>query len=109
MLGFYYVYQTVRSLAAHGNTETRAHSNANLIVSWEKHLWLYHEQSIQQAFLGAEWFIRTMNIYYGTLHFVITTGLLVWLQHHGVCRLGPDHPPESEPVRVPQFWPSPSD
>ena len=37
------------------------------------------------------------------------TGLLVWLQHHGVCRLGPDHPPESEPVRVPQFWPSPSD
>lgn len=79
VLGFYYVYQTVRSLAAHGNTETRAHSNANLIVSWEKHLWMYHEQSIQQAFLGAEWFIRTMNIYYGTLHFVITTGLLVWL------------------------------
>jgi hypothetical protein len=79
VLGFYYVYQTIRSLADHGNTKTRATRNAMWIVSWEKHLWIYHEQSIQQAFLGAEWFIRLMNIYYGTLHFVVTIGLLLWL------------------------------
>ena len=79
VLGFYYVYQTVRSLAAHGNTEPRATHNANWIITWEKHLWMYHEQRIQDFFLGAEWFIRAMNIYYGTLHFVITAGLLIWM------------------------------
>ncbi len=88
ILGFYYVYQTIRSLADHGNTTTRAHRNAVWVVSWEKHLAMYHEQTIQQAFLGAEWFIRLMNIYYGTLHFVVTIGLLLWLylRRHGVYR-----------------------
>lgn len=79
VLGFYYVYQTIRSLAGHSSTETRARHNANWIVTWEKQLWMYHEQRIQDAFIGAEWFIRLMNIYYGTLHFVITSGLLIWL------------------------------
>ena len=43
---------------------------------------------IQQAFIGAGWFIRLMNIYYGTLHFVITVGVLAWLyvRHADVYR-----------------------
>ena len=70
------------------NTET-AHSESapavtsladgGWLVSWEKSIYIFHEQAIQHAFLGAEWFIRVMNIYYGTLHFIITAGLLVWL------------------------------
>jgi len=78
VLGFYYVYQTIRSLADHGVTSL-AYRNARLLVQWERGLWMFHEQSIQQAFLGATWFIKVMNIYYGTLHFVITVGLLVWM------------------------------
>ncbi|MGB8862433.1 MAG: phosphatase PAP2 family protein [Ilumatobacteraceae bacterium] len=88
VLGFYYVYQTIRSLADVGGVKNRAHGNAHLIVSMEKSTFLFHEQSIQQAFLGATWFIKAMNVYYGTLHFIITAGLLVWLyaKRHGAYR-----------------------
>ncbi len=86
ILGFYYVYQTIRSLADHPGVTTRAYANARRLVGWERSLAIFHEQAVQQAFLGASWFIRLMNIYYGTLHFVITIGLLVWMytkRHHG--------------------------
>jgi hypothetical protein len=86
VVGFYYVYQTIRSLADHGGVTNRAYANARRLVSWERHLSLFHEQAIQQAFLASHWFIRVMNIYYGTLHFVITVGLLIWMyrkRHHG--------------------------
>ena len=78
VLGFYYVYQTIRSLANVAGVKNRAHSNASLLVSAEKSMFIYHEQAIQQVFLGANWFIKAMNVYYGTLHFLITAGLLVW-------------------------------
>lgn len=86
VLVFYYVYQTIRSFADHGGNTTRAYANARRLVQWERWMYLYHEQAIQGAFLGARWFIRVMNIYYGTLHFVITIGLLIWMyrkRHHG--------------------------
>ena len=88
ILGFYYVYQTIRSLADHGNVKSSAYRNAGWLVDWEKSIYLFHEQSIQQAFISAEWFIRVVNIYYGTLHFVITAGLLVWmyLKRHAAYR-----------------------
>ena len=79
VLGFYYIYNSIRSLADVGGVQNRAHRNANWIVSAEKAMFIYHEQAIQQAFLGANWFIKVMNVYYGTLHFAITAGLLVWL------------------------------
>lgn len=78
VIAFYYVYQTIRSLADQGVTN-RAYSNARLLVDWEKSLRIFHEQAMQEALLGAHWFIKVMNIVYGTLHFVITAGLLVWL------------------------------
>jgi hypothetical protein len=88
VLGFYYVYQTIRSLADVGGVKNRAHSNAHWLVSAEKSMFIFHEQSIQQAFLGATWFIKAMNVYYGTLHFIITAGLLIWLyaKRHGAYR-----------------------
>jgi PAP2 superfamily len=82
VLVFYYVYQTIRSFANSGNVSPRAFANANRLVSLERHLHIYTEQRIQQAFLSGEWFIKFLNVYYGTLHFVITTGLLVWVYHY---------------------------
>lgn len=76
---FYYVYQTIRSVANHRGVERRAFANAEHIVSWEKTLHIFWEQPIQQVFLGWEWFLRLWNIYYGTLHFAITAGLLIWV------------------------------
>lgn len=79
VIAFYYVYQTVRSFAGHDGVTNRAYGNARRLVGWERSLGIFHEQVIQQAFLSAHWFIKAMNIYYGTLHFAITVGLLVWL------------------------------
>ncbi len=87
VIAFYYVYQTIRSLADSGVTN-RAYSNARHLVDWEKTLRIFHEQAIQEALLASHWLIKLMNIVYGTLHFVITAGLLVWLyrRRHGAYR-----------------------
>ncbi len=81
---FYLIYQQIRGLADTGG-RARAFANARLIVRAERWLHIFNEQSVQSAFLGARWFIRGVNIYYGTLHFVITLGLLGWIylrRHH---------------------------
>jgi hypothetical protein len=82
VLGFYYVYQTIRSIANHGNVSTRAFANANRLVGWERTLHIFNEQRVQQFFLSARWFIKFLNVYYGTLHFIITAGLLIWIYHY---------------------------
>jgi hypothetical protein len=82
ILAFYYVYQTIRSLANSGNVTTRAFRNARHLVALERNLHIFVEQPIQQFFLSARWLIRILNVYYGTLHFVITAGLLVWVYHY---------------------------
>jgi len=82
VLAFYYVYQTIRSFANSGNVSPRAFRNANHLVSLEQHLHIFVEQPIQEFLLPAQWFIRVLNVYYGTLHFVITAGLLIWVYHY---------------------------
>lgn len=87
VLAFYYAYEGVRRLAASTDAirggivrpNTIAYRNATWLVRLEKFLHIYHEQSIQQFFLGATWLVRALNIYYGTLHFLVTAGLLVWV------------------------------
>lgn len=56
-----------------------AYRHAVQIVDAEKFLGLYHEYSIQQAFLGLDWFMSFWNIWYGTIHFVMPLVVLVWL------------------------------
>jgi len=56
-----------------------AYRHAIQIVDAEKFLGLYHEYSIQQAFLGVDWFMSFWNIWYGTIHFVMPVVVLVWL------------------------------
>jgi len=82
VLAFYYVYQTIRSFANSGNVSPQAFRNANRLVSLEQHMHIFVEQPIQEALLSAHWFIRVLNVYYGTLHFVITAALLVWVYHY---------------------------
>jgi PAP2 superfamily len=79
VLCFYYVYQTVRSAANHAGVSTRAFSNSNRLVGWERTLHIYNEQAVQEVFLPFRWFLRLVNVYYGTLHFAITAGVLIWL------------------------------
>ncbi|CAN0240177.1 unnamed protein product [Phaeothamnion confervicola] len=88
VLAFYYLYQTIRRLADTGNNKTRAYANAIRLVDLEKTLGIFTEHTIQRAFLPFRWLIKSMNIYYGTLHFIVTAGLLIWLfvRHHEVYR-----------------------
>lgn len=79
ILAFYYTYETIRSFADHTGITSHAYSNAHRLVRLEQWLHIFWEQPIQHAFLGATWLIKAMNIYYGTLHFVVTIGLLIWL------------------------------
>ena len=79
VVAFYLVYQQIRGFADTKGSTSRAFSNARIVVRAERWLHIFNEQAVQQAFLGARWFLRLINIYYGTLHFVITIVILIWL------------------------------
>jgi hypothetical protein len=83
---FYAVYSWTRNqfgsniIAADGIPENAFH-NAEKVIRFERMIGLYHEESIQEYFLSARWFIKLMNMYYGSAHFVVTIvvfALLFW-------------------------------
>jgi membrane-associated phospholipid phosphatase len=81
---FYLLYSLVRNqfgsaVLAPGEQPVEAFENALRIIRWERWLGIYHEQAIQQVFLGWEWFIKFWNVYYGTLHFVVTGTVFILL------------------------------
>jgi hypothetical protein len=77
---FYGVYTAVRNTQGSAVVSARhAFNNAKHIIRWEEWLHLYHEEAIQQAFLGARRFIQFWNVYYGSAHFVVTAAALIWL------------------------------
>ena len=76
---FYYSYELVRRFAHLGKVRPRAFRNQLYLIDFERFLHIYTESTVQKAFLSARWFIKVMNVYYGTLHFIITGGLLLWV------------------------------
>ena len=82
--GIYLVYDWLRDKTT--GTSAAAYRHALQIVDAEKFLGLYHEYSIQQAFLHADWFMAFWNIYYGTIHFVMPVVALVWLYRKAPVR-----------------------
>lgn len=89
----YVVYGLVRnrfgSAHLHGDdAPLHAFNNAVRVIHLEKTLGLFHEPTIQRWFLGTP-FIAFFNIFYGTAHFVVTLGVLIWLfvrRHHVFAR-----------------------
>jgi membrane-associated phospholipid phosphatase len=83
MGAFYVVYSWTRNLfgssyiAADGVPE-QAFNNAERLIRLERFIGLYHEESVQDWFLGWDWFIRFWNVYYGTAHFVVTLAVF-WI------------------------------
>jgi hypothetical protein len=77
------VYTGIRNTQGSARVgELHAFNNAKKVIQLERTLHLYVEESIQEAFLGARWFMRTLNIFYGTGHFVVTIVALVWTYLH---------------------------
>ena len=77
---FYELYSLARNTQGSGSTSpTHAFRNARVVIKLEQSLGLYHEESIQKLFLMARPLVKALNVYYGTAHFVVTAGVLMWL------------------------------
>ncbi|MDQ3107531.1 MAG: phosphatase PAP2 family protein [Actinomycetota bacterium] len=78
VLAFYVVYSAVRNAGTGADSVGQAFDNAKDIIRLERLVGLYHEETIQEAFLSQRWFIQAWNVFYGSFHFVVTIGALVW-------------------------------
>lgn len=77
---FYGLYSLIRNQfgSATVSAET-AYRNALTIIDLERALGIFNEATIQGWFLDHSLFLRGVNIYYGSLHFVVPIGVLVFL------------------------------
>ncbi|MEN9648812.1 MAG: hypothetical protein RLZ17_853, partial [Actinomycetota bacterium] len=81
---FYSVYTAIRNqfgstLVEGVSVPNHAFTNAIRVIRFERWIGLFHEETIQEWFLPHIWFIKTMNVYYGTAHFFVTLGVFVAL------------------------------
>jgi len=77
VVAFYVLYSTVRNLH-HGNAD-EAFRHARELISLERDLAIYHEQAIQSWAMGWRPFIIAGNYFYGSLHFIVTGGVMIYL------------------------------
>ncbi len=79
-LVFYGVYSAVRNMQGSATVSAEhAFHNARRVIDLERLLGLYHERSIQRAFLDSDVVMTFWNVFYGTLHFFVTIFVLVLL------------------------------
>jgi hypothetical protein len=79
ILAFYAVYSFIRNqFGSEAVSPSVAFDHARDMISIERAVGLYHEETLQDWFLGSEPFIRFWNIFYGTFHFVVTAFALIW-------------------------------
>jgi hypothetical protein len=89
---FYFVYSWIRNQFGSNSVHPdEAFDHALRVIDTEKAFGLYVEPTIQSWFVstssgdldftfnGARLVMRFWNIFYGTLHFVITGGALIWI------------------------------
>lgn len=80
IVGFYVVYTVVRNQFGSGSVDApHAYANAVRVIDVEKALRIFNEDAVQSWFLGAGGFLHAVNIYYGTLHFLVPIAVLVVL------------------------------
>jgi PAP2 superfamily protein len=86
----YWLYSLVRNAVPEQQAAALRHASA--VWSFEGHLGLDVERSVNHTIDSVDWLIVGMNYYYATLHFIITIGVLVWLYlrhpgRYGAARL----------------------
>jgi hypothetical protein len=77
IVAFYLVYSTIRNLH-HGNA-AEAFEHAKEVIRLQRDLGINVEQSIQHWALGFRPLIIAANYFYGSLHFVVTAGVMIYL------------------------------
>lgn len=83
----YWLYSLVRNAVPEQKAVALRHAAS--VWSFEHHLGLAVERSINHGVNSVTWLIVGMNYYYATLHFIITIGVLVWLYRSHPGRYGP--------------------
>lgn len=89
---FYAVYSYIRNRFGSASVSVeQALGNAERVIDAEAFFGLYHEETIQSwfvspavdgpvyAFAGARALLQLWNIFYGTVHFIVTAGALIWV------------------------------
>lgn len=77
ILLFYAVYSVVRN--AQASDTAQAFSHARNLIHWEHLLGIYHEATLQRWALHVRPLVISMNYVYGSLHFIVTIGVGVYL------------------------------
>ena len=77
VLGFYFVYSTIRNAKFGGKAQ--AFENARDLIDLQRFLGIYHEEWLQDLALHFKPVIIASNYFYGSLHFVVTIGVMVYL------------------------------
>ncbi len=79
MLAFYTVYTLIRNHGVASGSGAEAFRHAEQVMGAQRLLGIAHEESIQDLFIGWKPFISFWNVFYGTAHFAVTVGALVYL------------------------------
>lgn len=77
ILSFYAVYSTIRN--ANEGGELAAFNHAKQVIRWEQAIGLYFEEAWQDWALGFRPIVIAMNYIYGSLHFLVTGGAIIYL------------------------------
>jgi hypothetical protein len=72
ILIFYVVYSAIRNIHGGSAAPPHAFDHARQIMSLERHLGMFHEQTFQEWALHFRPLILFSNYYYGSFHFVVT-------------------------------------
>ena len=83
IIGVYLLYSLVRNQFGSATVSAEhAYANAVRVIDLERALQIFNEATVQSWFLGADRFLWVLNVYYGTLHFLVPIGVLVFLGLH---------------------------
>ena len=74
---FYAVYSAIRNSNEGGTGAARR--NAVELIGWQKTLGINHEETLQRWALHFKPLIVASNYFYGSLHFVVTVGVMIYL------------------------------
>jgi len=77
IVAFYMIYSAIRNANEGGAGE--AFENARELIGWQKALGINHEELLQDWALHFRPLIIAMNYFYGSMHFVVTGGVGVFL------------------------------
>ena len=76
-LSIYTVYSLIRN--ANEGSATSAFRNARALIRWQKDLGINVEETLQDWALDVRPLVIAMNYVYGSLHFVVTAGVIIYL------------------------------